>query len=33
MNEIADSSEGARIGVKPITRNTPLAGMQERVSA
>jgi hypothetical protein len=33
MNEIAASSEGARSGVSATVRNTPLSGMQLRVSA
>ena len=33
MNEIALSSDGARIGVSAITRKKPRQGMQERVNA
>ncbi len=33
MNEIAASSDGARIGVSAMTRNSARPGMQERVSA
>ena len=33
MNDIADSNDGARIGVNATTRNVPLSGMQLRVSA
>ncbi len=33
MNEIAASSDGARIGVSAMTRNVRLNGMQLRVSA